>query len=163
MLVDSEDMLSLLPDEPHVLKIPGAFPGNLEAVRDVAGGPVAAVLCYSVLHYMYVDTNLFDVVDGIMSLLGPNGAASIGDVPNVSKRKRFFSSKTGVAFHRAFTGADEAPVVNFNVAEPGRIDDAVLLGLVQRCQLAGCDAYLMPQPSDLPMANRRDDLLIRRP
>ena len=32
----------------------------------------------------------------------------LGDIPNASKRKRFFSSPAGVDYHRAFTGQPEA-------------------------------------------------------
>jgi hypothetical protein len=163
VLVDSEEMLAQLPDAPFIVKVSGAFPKNIETVRQDCNGLVDALLCYSVLHYMFVDTNLFDVIDEVVSLLGPGGAALIGDIPNISKRKRFFASETGMAFHRRFMQTEDSPSVKFNVPEPGNIDDAVLAGLVYRCQLAGCDGYIVPQRSDLPMANRRDDLLIRRP
>ena len=163
ILVDSGEMLKQLPDPSHVVKVEGPFPRNLVAVQRAAGRPVSAVLCYSVLHYMYVDTNLFDVMDGIMELLAPGGQALIGDVPNHSKRRRFFASDSGVAFHQAFMNTDKAPPVDFNSPAPGRIDDAVISGLIQRCQAAGCDAYVVPQAFDLPMANRRDDLLVRKP
>ena len=87
----------------------------------------------------------------------------IGDIPNISKRKRFFSSVAGAHFHRAFTGQQRAPKTRFNTIERGHIDDAVVLGLLARARAAGFDAYLLPQKEDLPMANRREDLLIRRP
>jgi hypothetical protein len=47
--------------------------------------------------------------------------------------------------------------------EAGRIDDAFLLAVVMRCRSAGFDAYLVPQSEDLPLANRREDILIARP
>jgi len=161
--VDSPEMLAHLADAPFVRKCAGMFPRNLEAVRAAAGRSADIVLCYSVLHYAYVDTNLFDFVDAIVQLLAPGGRALIGDIPNVSKRRRFFASDTGQAFHRAFTGSAEPYAVRFNEPAPGKIDDAVLAGLVLRVQAAGCDAYVLPQGADLPMANRRDDLLIMRP
>ena len=43
------------------------------------------------------------------------------------------------------------------------IDDAVVFALLQRSRLAGFDAYVVPQDSALPMANRREDILIIRP
>jgi hypothetical protein len=49
------------------------------------------------------------------------------------------------------------------VLERGKIDDAVLLGLVARYRAAGCHAYLLPQAAELPMANRREDMLIVSP
>jgi hypothetical protein len=44
--------------------------------------------------------------------------------------------------------------------EAGKIDDAVIVSLLLRCRLAGFDAYVLPQGPDLPMANRREDVLI---
>lgn len=164
VLVDSEEMLAQLPDVEGVTrKCAGPFPGNHGAVAAAAGGVADAILCYSVLHYIYVDYNLFDFVDAVVSLLGPRGRALIGDIPNVSKRRRFFASETGQRFHMAFTGTSQPPEVAFNLPSPGKIDDAVLMGLMHRAQLAGCDAWLLPQADDLPMANRRDDLLFGRP
>jgi hypothetical protein len=156
-------MLALLGDGPGVRKCAGMFPTNCEAVRAAAGRPADVVLCYSVLHYAFVDGNLFDFVDRIVELLAPAGRALIGDIPNASKRRRFFASERGQAFHSQFTGSSEPYAVRFNEPSVGKIDDAVLAGLIQRVQAAGADAYLTPQSADLPMANRRDDLLIMRP
>jgi hypothetical protein len=68
-----------------------------------------------------------------------------------------------VRHHQAYSRSEESPTVDFNVPEPGKLDDAVVLGIVARCRAAGFDAYLMPQPPVLPMANRREDILIVRP
>ena len=167
VLVDSPEMLDQLPDIDGVtVKRPGMFPRNAtevaEALAGVKGGQADAVICYSVLHYIYVDCNLFDFIDATMGLLAPGGRALIGDIPNHSKRRRFFASDQGQRFHREFSGSAEPYVVPPGPA-PGKIDDAVLTGLIQRAQAAGFDAYLVPQAADLPMANRRDDLLIVSP
>jgi hypothetical protein len=60
-------------------------------------------------------------------------------------------------------GTAENPDVDFNVIERGKIDDSVILGLLARTRAQGFDAYLLPQPPDLRFANRREDVLIRRP
>lgn len=164
VLVDSPEMLRQLPScEGVTWPCVGAFPGNADELMRIVGGQVDYLICYSVLHYIVMEYNPFDLVDQIVRLLAPGGKALIGDIPNQSKRKRFFSSANGVAFHQAFTRSDGVPEVRHNEPAPGKIDDAVLAGLIQRAQLAGCDAYLLPQPGDLPMANRRDDLLISKP
>lgn len=164
LLVDSQEMLAQLPDVANVTtKIVGPFPKTASAIAAAAPAGVDALLCYSVLHYMYVDSNLFDVVDATVGLLAPEGRALFGDIPNHSKRQRFFASATGKRFHRAFTGKDEDPPLELLASIPGKIDDAVLAGLVLRAQASGCDAYLLPQAAALPMANRRDDLLIAKP
>jgi hypothetical protein len=162
VLVDSPEMLEQLPDGPDVEKIAGRFPDNVEAVRTATGGFADAVLCYSVLQYMFVDTNLFDAIDRMGALLRPGGRALIGDIPNSSKRRRFFGSETGRAFHREFMQTDKDPTVTFLEPDFNKINDAVLNGLVQRAHEAGWNAYVVPQAGDLPFSNRRDDLIIER-
>jgi hypothetical protein len=163
ILVDSQEMLDHLPNEPFVTKVPGHYPGQCETLFHDYAGKIDVIVCYSVLHYLFAETNLFDFLDRSLALLADGGEMLIGDIPNVSKRKRFFSSPTGVRFHQDFTGTADIPSVNFIGPEPGKIDDGVILGLVLRARLAGFDAYLLPQPDDLPMANRREDLLIKKP
>ncbi len=164
VLVDSPEMLALLPDAPGVTrKCAGLFPHNTTEVAGSAGALADALLCYSVLHYIHLDASSLDFIDATASLLAPGGRALIGDIPNLSKRRRFFATERGQAFHRAFTGSNEPYDVAQDAPAPGRIDDAVLASLIARAQAAGCDAYLMPQGPALPMANRRDDLLIVRP
>jgi cyclopropane fatty-acyl-phospholipid synthase-like methyltransferase len=162
VLVDSAEVLGQLPDDVNVRKVPGRFP-DVASVLDSHAGRVDAVIAYSVLHYVFVEASVSEFVDAALALLNAGGALMIGDVPNVSMRKRFFSSERGTAFHREFMGTEEAPEVNFNVIDRGKIDDAILLGLVARARAQGFDAYLLPQPDDLPLANRREDILIRRP
>jgi hypothetical protein len=116
-----------------------------------------------VLHYVFVDVGFFRFLDVSLSLLAPGGQMLIGDIPNISKRKRFFSSETGVSFHKDYMKTDEAPVVEFNQIEHDQIDDAVVMSIIQRARLQGFDAYLLPQDQALPMANRREDILIIRP
>ena len=121
------------------------------------------VIAYSVLHYVVLDTNPFDFLDKALNLLAPGGRLLVGDIPNQSMRRRFFSSDAGRAFHRSFTGTDTEPEVVFNTLEIEKIDDSVLIGLMMRARAAGFDAYIVPQRPDLPYANRREDLLCRRP
>jgi hypothetical protein len=163
ILIDSEEMLAQLPDEPGVTKIAGFFPSDTYDRVQPYLGRVDVLLCYSVLHYIFVETSIFSFLDAACSLLGEGGQMLIGDIPNVSKRKRFFASSTGKAFHRAFMGEDADPEVVFNQIEMGKIDDAVVFSLLLRARAQGLDAFVLPQADDLPMANRREDLLILRP
>lgn len=161
VLVDSEEMLAHLPDEPFVRKVAGYYPrcADFGELR----GRVDALLAYSVLHYVFAESNLWEFLDRSLELLAVGGEMLVGDIPNVSKRRRFFSSPTGVRFHQEFTGRDEAPRVTFQEVEHQRIDDAVVLSMLMRARAAGFDAYVVPQSDDLPMANRREDVLVRRP
>jgi 2-polyprenyl-3-methyl-5-hydroxy-6-metoxy-1,4-benzoquinol methylase len=163
VIVDSAQVLARLPDPPHVCKVAGRFPQETSSALAELCGRADVVIAYSVLHYIVLDSNPFDFLDQALALLAPGGELLVGDVPNVSMRRRFFSSDAGKTFHRSFTGTDTDPDVVFNTLEPDKIDDSVVLGLVMRARSAGFDAYVMRQRQDLPMANRREDLLVRRP
>ena len=53
--------------------------------------------------------------------------------------------------------------MEFNSIDWNKIDDSVLFRLLLGSCNSGYDAYLLPQPYDLPMANRREDILITSP
>ena len=163
ILCDSAEMLTHLPDGPALVKVPGRFPQETATLFADFLGRIQTILCYSVLHYIFAQQPLFDFLDRTLSLLAPGGACLIGDIPNISKRKRFFSSTAGVRCHQQFTGGQDFPVVSFNCLEMGKLDDAIVLAILARCRTAGFDAYVVPQAPALPMANRREDILIHRP
>jgi 2-polyprenyl-3-methyl-5-hydroxy-6-metoxy-1,4-benzoquinol methylase len=160
VLIDSVEMLSQLPDRAHVRKEPGYFPEGTEHLDDLKGR-ADAVLAYSVIQYVMRDSNVIAFFDAMLGLLAPGGAALAGDIPNASMRSRFLASDTGKEFHHTYMATDEDPEPP--PTQPGDIDDGLLMGLVLRARGMGYHSYLMPQASDLPMANRREDLLVVRP
>ncbi|HBL29149.1 MAG TPA: SAM-dependent methyltransferase [Acidobacteria bacterium] len=162
-LIDSAEMLALLPDTPGVTKRAGRFPEDHAAFLADRRGRLDAILVYSVVQYVFREGNVFAFLDACLELLAGGGELLIGDIPNRSMRRRFFRSPAGVRLHQEFTGSDEIPEVPADLLEPGQIDDGALLGLVLRARAAGYHAFLVPQAADLPMANRREDLLIRKP
>ncbi len=163
ILIDSDEMLSHIPDEEFIIKI-GAFYPKCQDLFDHYHGQIDGLIVYSVFHYLFVEANVWEFLDRSMQLLNNGGSFLIGDIPNISKRKRFFSSSTGIEFHRKFTGKiDDKPDVIFNQVEAAGVDDSVMFALLTRARLAGYDAYLLPQDDELPMANRREDILIVRP
>lgn len=161
-LIDNDEMLGQLPDGPGIEKLAAMYPQCPDFLEANRGG-VDVILCYSVLHYVLVDVGFFRFLDRTLELLAPGGQLLLGDIPNVSKRKRFFASVAGQRFHREFTNTDEDMPVEFNRIEHDRIDDSIILMILHRARLAGFDAYVVPQARDLPMANRREDILITRP
>jgi hypothetical protein len=162
ILVDSQEMLARLPDASFIEKIPAYYP-NCDGLFSNYPEKIDICLAYSVLHYVFAESNIWEFLDKSLALLAPGGEMLIGDIPNVSMRKRFFVSAAGIRFHQAFTGTSEAPDIAFHEIEHGRIDDAVIFGLLMRSRNAGFDSYVVPQREDLPMTNRREDILIRRP
>ncbi len=162
VLVDSGEMLDQLPDSPGAVKLPGSFPDCLDRVAD-AQRRFDAILVYSVVQYVFAESNLWRFIDSAASLLADGGQLLLGDIPNASRRKRFLASEAGRAYHRRHFGDRPFPGVEFNQLEHGQIDDAVVLGILARMRAAGFDAYVLPQDPALPMANRREDILICRP
>lgn len=163
ILVDSDEMLSHIPDEPFITKVSCYYPKECGWLFEKYVNSVDVILTYSVLHYIYAEQNLFDFIDKTLTLMADGGQFLIGDIPNISKRKRFFNSANGIRYHQSFTGADEIPKIEFNTIETGSIDDAVMLSILLRCRNSGFDAYLLPQGDKLPMENRREDMLIIKP
>jgi Methyltransferase domain len=160
-LVDSPEMLAQLPEAPNVLKVPGRFPDEVD--RRSLGGSFDAILAYSVLHYVFAEGDVFSFLDEAMALLAAGGALLIGDIPNASKRARFLASDAGREFHRRFSGTDDPPPEELTDPGPGALDDDVVLALLARARGAGCHAYVMPLAPELPLANRREDILVVRP
>ena len=163
IMVDSEEMLEHHPDEAFITKVPGRFPVETPSLFEDHAGGVDAVICYGVLQVVFQEGNWIDFFDRALELLADGGQLLIGDLPNVSKRKRFFASPAGVRFHQEFMQTDQVPNIDFSVPEPGQMDDALFLALVMRARAAGYDGYWLPQAADLPMANRREDLLVHKP
>jgi len=159
-LVDSREMLSHFDDGAGITKIEGPFPQCLKEIGDLK---FDSILTYSVAQYVFKDSNLYGFVDAAASLLTESGSLLIGDIPNVSMRKRYLSSNAGRQNHERYYSGLPFPKLEHNAPEIGNIDDSVVVGLLLRLRAAGFQAFLVPQGKDLPMANRREDLLIRRP
>ena len=162
LLVDCPEMLSSLPDKSFIKKYPGCFPDCPKLFEDYEG-KVDAINVYSVMHSVFLEASLFDFIDNACRLLNDQGELLIGDIPNISKRKRFFASKTGIKYHQEFTGRTDQPKIEFNILEREKIDDAVVFSILQRYRNASFDTYLLMQDKKLPMANRREDILIKKP
>lgn len=162
IFIDNLEMLSLLPERDYIIKCPGRFP-EVHNLEKVCSGGIDCIIIYSVIQYVFAESNLWAFLDRALSLLRPQGELLLGDIPNVTMRKRFFSSETGIQCHKEYTGSDESPEVEFNKIEPGCIDDSVVLAILSRARLQGFHAWVLPQSPSLPMANRREDILIRRP
>lgn len=163
IFIDSGEMLAHLPDITNIQKLAGSFPSALEGYETQLTGRVDAIIAYSVIQYVFAEGGLFCFVDKCLSLLAAGGEVLLGDVPNITMRKRFFKSEAGIASHYLYTGAKEDPEVNFNQLELGHIDDSIVMAVLSRARAQGFHAWVVPQDPSLPMANRREDILIRKP
>jgi hypothetical protein len=162
LLVDSEEMLAHLPNDALIRKFPAYYP-QCEPLFSDYTSKVDVLLTYGVFSMVFMEGNAWDFLDRSLELLAEGGEMLIGDIPNISMRRRFFSSANGIRFHQEFMKTDNLPEVHFNSLDRHKIDDSVILSLLSRARNQGFDAYVLPQRRDLPMANRREDVLIRRP
>ena len=160
-VIDSPEMLNVLPEASHLTKIEGPFPDCTRRIRQPLG-PFDAILAYDVVQSVFRDGNLFAFVDCAAQLLKDQGRFLIGDIPNATMRKRFMASGRGKTYHESHYPDLPEPCIVFNSLEPGQIDDGVILGVVARMRAAGFHAFVCPQGLDLPMENRREDILIIR-
>ncbi len=101
LLVDSEEMLGQLniAGKAWIKAIPGRFPQD-QQMLEMYRNSLDAIIVYSVMQHVIMDSNPFTFVDKAVSLLKEGGRLLLGDIPNISKRKRFFSSNAGIAFIR---------------------------------------------------------------
>ncbi|OOG71461.1 class I SAM-dependent methyltransferase [Algoriphagus sp. A40] len=162
LLVDSKEMLDQLPSQESITKFEGYFPNDVPDLVNQFHHKVDYIVGYSIFHYVFYNTCIYKFLDAALSLLKPGGIMLIGDIPNITKRKRFFSTDKGIAFHKNFTQTDTLPEIDHLQLEPTHIDDGVLMGIMQRYRNFGFEAYLLPQPATLPFHNRREDLVIHK-
>jgi len=161
ILIDSKEMLNLLPDDSFIQKIDAQFPKCYDLIYKY-NQKVDVIIVYSVLQYVMIDSPFYEFIDKALSLLNNGGQILFGDVPNISKRKRFFSSSNGKLFHKKFMNTDDEPLIEYNKIEFDLIDDSIVLSIISRARAQGFEAYILPQRNNLPMSNRREDILIIR-
>ncbi|MCA9120369.1 MAG: class I SAM-dependent methyltransferase [Planctomycetaceae bacterium] len=162
-LIDSEEMLDAITAHDSVRKFAGEFPSDCDAFIQTNKGQMQSILVYSVIQYVFIEGSLFSFLDACLALLAPGGRCLLGDIPNRSMRDRFFYSETGARSHREFTNSTSNPQIEPFQLTPNLLDDSIVMALVNRARSAGFHAFIMPQDPNLPMANRREDILIVRP
>ncbi|MBN8693332.1 MAG: class I SAM-dependent methyltransferase [Bacteroidetes bacterium] len=156
VLIDSDEMLAHVPNSKCVVKIGGKFPFSNNELKDYIGKS-DFVLCYSVLFYIFANDNMYLFLHEALNLLKPNGRFLIGDIPNIDKRDRFLDSEEGKKF---LSNNNQIKGSTAHDNRDQKMDDSIVLAIVARLRRFGCEAYLVPQNDNLPMANRREDILV---
>ena len=159
ILCDSEEMLELLENQDFIKKITGKFPYNIKKMTHLTE-TLDGILVYSVLQHVILEDSIFNFIDSALELLKSGGQLLIGDIPNISKRERFFSSSTGIESHQEYTHSNTLPKLNSNKLLKNKIDDSILMSIMQRYRNFGFETYLLAQNPQLVMSNRREDILI---
>lgn len=97
-LFDSEEMSEQLAGGVMIHKIAGRFPDDIDEVEK-NHVKFDSILVYSVMQHILLEANPFTFIDRATELLKPGGKLLLGDIPNRSKRKRFFASPEGIRTH----------------------------------------------------------------
>ena len=156
LLNDSQEMLDNLPKDDYPKYIAGKFPLEHPLLYKYRG-KIDFILCYSVLFYVFANDNIYQFIHEAVDLLKSGGRMLVGDIPNFDKRNRFLQSEEGKTFlknQKKIKGSTAHENLN------QKMDDTVIFSLMMRLRKFGCETYLLPQNPDLPMANRREDILI---
>ncbi|MGZ3932988.1 MAG: class I SAM-dependent methyltransferase, partial [Bacteroidia bacterium] len=156
IMIDSEEMLKLIPNDKHIIKIAGKFPFHNEVLESYAG-KINHIICNSVLFYVFANDNMYTFLHEAVNLLKPGGHFLVADLPNIDKRDRFLNSEEGKKFQQ---NSNQVKGSTAHENRDQKMDDTVLFSILARFRRFGCETYLMPQHHDLPMANRREDILI---
>lgn len=162
VLVDSCEQLAALGASPGAIQIAGRFPDLPNLFSEYAES-FDAIIVYSVLQYAFPVPTALDFLTQALRLLAPGGSLLAGDIPNVEMRFRFLATPAGREFHHRYRNTTEPPRLTRVPEEKDLPDDSFVIGALAHFRARGYDAYVLPQPPALPMANRREDLLIRRP
>ncbi|MBI4238751.1 MAG: methyltransferase domain-containing protein [Deltaproteobacteria bacterium] len=130
---------------------------------------VDAALCYSVVQYFRSRTEVQRGIDRALTCLRPGGRLLIGDIPNRSRMARFrrtpayTSVQAEYEAHRATPLCDEQQRDLLWQQHHGRtvtFTDRCILQLLRIYRRRGHDAFILPQPPQLPFGHTREDLLI---
>lgn len=156
ILNDSAEMLDNLPKENYTKRVAGKFPLEHPVLKRYKG-KVDYILCYSVLFYVFANDNIYQFIHEAVDMLKSGGRMLIGDIPNFDKRNRFLNSDEGKIFLRSNKNLKGA-TAHENLNQ--KMDDTVIFSIMMRLRKFGCETYLLPQNANLPMANRREDILI---
>lgn len=153
-LVDSAEMLANLADAGHVKKTAGKYPD----IHDRLNPPYARVIVYSLLPLIVFHQNHIEFFDRAVDLLSPGGILMIGDVSNLSKKRRFLATDFG----RNFGGGFDTPNSTQPPVSVSEVDDALVFAFLARYRGRGCETYLLPQGAGLPLNFTREDVLVVR-
>ena len=148
VLVDSAEMLAApRPTARRLRKVPGRFPDDRRRLRRGARGSVDAILVYSVLHYVFVERDVFAFLDRRPRAAGAGRRAARSATSPTPRCASASSPPTPArASTRSFTGDDpQPPVVASTCSSAATSTTRSCSALVLRARAAGFHAWLVPQ------------------
>ncbi len=126
------------------------------------------ILIYSVIQYMENPAQATAFAVRALSLLAPGGRLLLGDLPNRDKKSRFQSTPEGMRstaeWRSELSTVGPHPISGFPAdGQLVEVDDVFTLRLLEVGRESGFESYLLPQPSNLPFGNSREDLIFVAP
>jgi FkbM family methyltransferase len=160
--IDSEEVLKHLPSSLFIEKVNGYFP-LMPSFLSNNNKKINTILIYSVIQYIYQDNHLDSFLKAVFGLLSDEGEILIGDIPNISMRNRFLATKEGKKFSKKYSPSSKPKDNLDSINSPKVMDDNLVLNILTKARLNRLNAWIVPQNVNLPMANRREDILIKKP
>lgn len=161
-LLDSEEMHANL--NPEVLMKSTQISAKFPECQDFISAHLKsfdAIICYSVFQYSFMESTSKNFLDAAVSLLSPGGRLLIGDIPNISMKNRFLKSDEGLQFSKRRGTLAGQPTSQRGNSQA--LNDSVVMKILSGARKNGLHSFVLPQNSNLPMSNRREDILIVRP
>jgi len=126
------------------------------------------ILIYGVLQTLSDQDEVLDFISRALDLLMPGGRLLLGDISNISKKKRFQLSGFGKRFEKNWDSNNGFEKNEKKAQFPGdqkivTFDDNLVLDMIMFIRKKGLDAYILPQPSNLPFGFTREDILVIKP
>lgn len=128
------------------------------------------IVVYSVMHYLKDQDEAFQFIDKALLSLKPNGKILLADIPNVNMAQRFQSSEIKEqvtqeygalkALHENDETQAQSSIFSNAMELDVYLDDCFALNLLKDMRERGYDAFILPQPRELPFSYSREDILI---
>jgi 2-polyprenyl-3-methyl-5-hydroxy-6-metoxy-1,4-benzoquinol methylase len=135
-------------------------------------GAFDKIIIYGVLQCLKDANEVLYFIDKAASLLRAGGKLLIGDVSNVSLKRRFQQSEAGKAFEVAWQqemkdremAFEEAAAVASLPVDKDLVEfnDELVIAILSRMRADGYSACVLPQHPDLPFGRTREDILIHK-
>lgn len=129
-----------------------------------------SVVVYSVLHYLKDPKDAFQFIDKALLSLKNNGKLLLADIPNGDMFKRFKFSEIEEKVTQEYLALKvllendetqaQSSIFSSAMESASYLDDVFVLDLLKDLRARGYDAYILPQPRELPFSYSREDILI---
>ncbi len=159
-------------DHPEVVdalrsRCPGveAIPGDFRDL-DLGTQKFTKIVIYGVVQNLPDEAAVTDFLQKALNHLHPGGRLLVGDIPNIDKKRRFQATSYGAEFEKLWASKNgSASTIDEKalLPESRRIEftDAIVASIFKNVRSSGYEAFVLPQPEDLPWGFTREDLLVR--